>query len=880
MPVRPTRRTVLASTGVLAASAALPGLRTDSARAAVPVAAAPEAPLIPAPQQWTPASGEFLFDSRSRLVVDSVHQAALAQAAATLSDDLLVTTGIRYSPVQAASPAPGDVFLTLGSTDAQLGTEGYLMTIGSSLRIQARTATGAFFGTRTFLQFLRRSAHLPAGTIRDWPKYKERGFLISNAPVNVPLSFWQHQIRELSYLKLNMIWFAVGYPNAPLAQMQQVAEYARRYHLTAVPMFGVPSHMDYDLPNRPDLQVPGRPTDLHIGKDAAYTWTRDKIAPLVPGIPSPWWHTAADEFLAGSDVPEWDRNFLAYARAHYGADASSFDTFSGFINHVRGLVQPQGKRLRMWNDTYLTWRNVPVERDVVIEHWVHWGRPAQQLIADGYELQNCHLDYTYYDNWAGGHQLDAAKIYEQFRLGQFDGSPALPDDHPKITGSKLHVWLAFSGNDSWQTITDKLYAPERSLAQLLWGSPRTAGTYAAFAPIVDAVGKAPGNVAAPPSTPTIRSAVTASADAKLFAVSTDNNVITTSFANGAWRPWSALANGYGTGKARANAAVAEFGGRLFTTAQDGRVLWTYFDAAIPSNGGWHDWMSIAGGFYDGKSGPNAVVSASFVNAEVPQLFTIAPDGHVMSTFHQPSTIPTNGGWNGWFDIAGGFFDGKTAANASVATAGSQIYTVAPDGHVMSTFWLASNPTNGGWANWFAIPTGHADGKVAANTAITVAAVNGHTQLFAIAPDRQVISTFWSADMPTNGGWHEWFAIPTGHANGVVAPNTRVVATTTNGKPQLFAIASDRHVMSTFWSADIPANGGWHEWFAIPTGYHDGLVAPNAWISASVVGSKPTLTTATDDNRVGTTSWTEGGANGGWSAWATIQGGYNDGRLRA
>jgi hypothetical protein len=50
---------------------------------------------------------------------------------------------------------------------------------------------------------------------------------------------------------------------------------------------------------------------------------------------------------------------------------------------------------------------------------------------------------------------------------------------------------------------------------------------------------------------------------------------------------------------------------------------------------------------------------------------------------------------------------------------------------------------------------------------------------------------------------------------------RAVVTANGG--QLFGIAPDGHVMSTFWSGSIPANGGWHDWFAIPTGFYDGKI---------------------------------------------------------
>lgn len=480
MPSRPTRRTVLRSATLLAAGTALDarGLFTGSDPA-------PEALLVPALQQWTPAPGSFLFGPSSRLVVDPAYGAELAGAAATTSGDLLALAGLRLAPVndQAANLRTGDVFLTLGSTDAGLGDEGYLLILGTTARIEARTATGAFFATRTLLQMLRRSSAIPAGTARDWPRYRERGLLVGNEPLRFSMQWWREQIRELSFLKMNMLWLYVGYPLAPMSEMQAVAAMARRYHLTVVPQFNMPGHMESVLTGRPDLHLrdPDRPGSLDLSKDAAYVWAQDRLRSLLPGIESPFWHTGADEYMLFGDYRDYPE-LLAYARSHYGPQATELDTVYGFVRMVNQIVRGSGRTLRMWNDGIAPTVAVPIERNVVIEHWINHGRPAADLLADGYQVQNSNLDFTY------GPQFDAAKIYNQFRVGQFHGS-SVPDDHPGLLGAKLHIWVGSDGNE--RQISGDLFAPTRSLAQVLWGSPRPA--YAEFTSRVQAVGHAPGN---------------------------------------------------------------------------------------------------------------------------------------------------------------------------------------------------------------------------------------------------------------------------------------------------------------------------------------------------------------------------------------------------
>ncbi|GLW91117.1 glucosaminidase domain-containing protein [Actinokineospora globicatena] len=321
-------------------------------------------------------------------------------------------------------------------------------------------------------------------------------------------------------------------------------------------------------------------------------------------------------------------------------------------------------------------------------------------------------------------------------------------------------------------------------------------------------------------------ATTLNGTRQLFTVAADGRVISTFWSagtstNGGWHKWFPIQGGHNGGVVAPNAVVTALGDQIYSTAPDGRVMSTFWSADITTNGGWHDWFVIPGGAGDGVTAPNSVVTATTLNG-APQLFTTAADGRVISTFWSANTT-TNGGWSGWFTIPGGHQDGKTRANSVVGVLGNQLYTTALDGRVMSTFWSANTTTNGGWSGWFTIPTGYADGTTAPNTSVTAATVNGTPQLFTTAPDGHVISTFWSAGTTTNGGWHEWFTIPTGYADGDTAPNSAIGITTLNDQAQLFTIAANGHVISTFWSAQIPTNGGWHEWFPLPGGTDDGLV---------------------------------------------------------
>lgn len=65
--------------------------------------------------------------------------------------------------------------------DDAIGTEGYYFEVGDTVNIHANTTTGVFYGTRSALQILQQDtakSSIVKGIAKDYPKYKERGFML------------------------------------------------------------------------------------------------------------------------------------------------------------------------------------------------------------------------------------------------------------------------------------------------------------------------------------------------------------------------------------------------------------------------------------------------------------------------------------------------------------------------------------------------------------------------------------------------------------------------------------------------------------------------------------------------------------------------------
>ena len=503
--------------GLLAVMAAAPtglvlGAGKSTAFGATAAASAMVPPTsIPALQQWTAGSpGSFTFSRSSRIVVDSAYAGQLTGDAGVFAADLLALTGVTVQQVTGSSGSAGDIFLTLGSTDAQLGTEGYALTVGPSITIQAATDAGVFYGTRTLLQLLEQNPVIPGGSGRDWPAYHERGLMVDVGRKYFTIPWLQNQIKDLAYLKLNYLHLHLSdnlgfrlesetHPEIVSAQYYTKAQItalialAAQYHVTIVPEIDMPGHMDTILAAHPELKLHAADgstpdtSDIDLSNPASYTLMKDLITEYLPLFPAPYWHLGADEY--GANYAQYPQ-LLAYAQQQYGPNALAKDVYYGFVRWADAIVRAGGKTMRMWNDGIKSGDGtIPVSGDIIVDYWYNYGLTPQQLIDAGHLINNGSWTPTYYV--LGGATPDTTYMYEQWNPGIFQGGTTI-NDASKNLGSVLHVWCDNPSAQTESQVAAGIMAPLRDLSQQTWGSPDLVSTFAAFQPIITAIGHAPG----------------------------------------------------------------------------------------------------------------------------------------------------------------------------------------------------------------------------------------------------------------------------------------------------------------------------------------------------------------------------------------------------
>ena len=159
--------------------------------------------VIPALQQWKGAKGTLALPAQGSIVINPQDEATLSQTASILVDDLKEMMGWEYT-ITTGKAKKNAIYLSLSKPDEQLGNEGYVLAINNKVSIEAPTAQGVFWGTRTLLQMLyRQEATLAKGTTRDWPEFPSRGFMLDVGRKFFTLDYLKQQIKVMSFYKMN-----------------------------------------------------------------------------------------------------------------------------------------------------------------------------------------------------------------------------------------------------------------------------------------------------------------------------------------------------------------------------------------------------------------------------------------------------------------------------------------------------------------------------------------------------------------------------------------------------------------------------------------------------------------------------------------------------
>ena len=467
--------------------------------------------VVPELKQWTGKDGNFTPGKDARIVCTSQNP-ELLRIARMFADDYQQMFGQALSVAQGKATS-GDFVLSL-SADKKLGEEGYAIKITDRVAISAPTPTGLYWSTRTLLQLAEQNQErsLPQGTIRDYPDYPLRGFMIDCGRKFIPMAYLQDLVKIMAYYKMNTLqvhlndngfkqYFEHNWDKTYAAFRLESETYpgltardgsyskkefidfqkqAASNFVEIIPEIDVPAHSLALTHYKPEIGSKEYGMDhLDLFKPETYEFV----------------DALFKEYLEG------DNPVFVGKRVHIGTDEYSnakkdvVEKFRAFTDHYIRFVEGFGKQAVVWGALSHAKGDTPVKSEnVVMNAWYNGYADPATMIKDGYQLISIPDGLVYIVPKAGYYYdyLNEPYLYKEWTPAHI-GKAVFDEKHPSILGGMFAIWNDHVGNGiSVKDIHHRIFSPLQTLSVKMWTGAQTGIPYETFNEKRALLSEAPG----------------------------------------------------------------------------------------------------------------------------------------------------------------------------------------------------------------------------------------------------------------------------------------------------------------------------------------------------------------------------------------------------
>lgn len=397
--------------------------------------------------------------------------------------------------------------------DRRMPADGYTIAItAKGIAATAPTEQGLAFARTTVAQLMERSADgsLPCGTIRDWPRYRLRGFMLDCGRKFIPMHTLYDVVDLMAYYKMNTLqlhlndngfrqYFNNDWASTPAAfrlecdtypglaaadgyytkkEFIALQEYAAGRGVEIIPEIDVPAHDLAFTHYRPDLGSD------EFGMDHLNLRNPD-VYPFIDAL--------FREYLEG------DEPVFRGPRVNIGTDEYSnrdsvvVEEFRRFTDHYIRYIESYGKQAVLWGSLTHAKGVTPVKVEgVLMNCWSDGYANPAEMKELGYQLVSIPDGYVYIVPAAGYYYdyLNCQFLYEHWTPAQMGGTK-LEEGDPCVEGGMFAVWNDHIGNGiSTADIMDRVYPAMQTIAAKTWSADRVTYDYAAFDSLRHTVGSA------------------------------------------------------------------------------------------------------------------------------------------------------------------------------------------------------------------------------------------------------------------------------------------------------------------------------------------------------------------------------------------------------
>ncbi len=490
------------------------------------MATAATLPIIPAPQQWQPAAGDFAWDQLGHVVVSADGEAW----------QQLGTQAIGWlGPILGRELELGDAGPTTAGTllidhEADYAAEEYRLEIRpDGIALQAGSAAGAFRGLMTLLQLGLKDDSAPCGVITDKPRFAWRGALLDCGRHFMPVPVIKEVLDALALHKFNVLhWhltedqgWRLEVPGLPglsktaawrtgpdgqvtggfysTADVREIVAYAAARHITVVPEIEMPGHTVAVLAAYPELSCTGGPFAVETqwgihpdifcaGNDDVFAFLETVLSHVMDLFPSPYIHIGGDE----APKKRWQACDRCQARMVDEGLANEAELQSWFIGRMEKFLADHGRRIIGW-DEILEGDLVDNSDGAIIQSW-RGTRGAVVAARAGHDAIVSPTSHAYFDYDPG--VLDVQQVHS---FNPVPDELAEPDAR-HILGGEMNLWTEYIP----PTHVPRMLAPRlAAMTEALWTGTR-AEDFPAFLnrlqdhdPVWDQLNWTPGAAARP-----------------------------------------------------------------------------------------------------------------------------------------------------------------------------------------------------------------------------------------------------------------------------------------------------------------------------------------------------------------------------------------------